>query len=66
MPDLIYGEEVDRRLNWSLGRAERLARKQKLPHYVLPDGSIRFSWEDVEQLIRPVAIANESEAHDVP
>lgn len=64
MPDLIYGEEVDRRLNWSLGRAERLARKQKLPHYVLPDGSIRFSWEEVEPLIRPVAIDNESEAQD--
>ena len=64
MPDLIYGEEVDRRLNWSLGRAERLARKQKLPHYVLPDGSIRFAWEDVAQLIRPVAIDNESEAQD--
>lgn len=64
MLDLIYGEEVDRRLNWSLGRAERLARKQKLPHYVLPDGSIRFAWEDVAQLIRPVAIDNESEAQD--
>ena len=64
MLDLIYGEEVDRRLNWSLGRAERLARKQKLPHYVLPDGSIRFSWEEVEPLIRPVAIDNESEAQD--
>ncbi len=43
MQDLNYGEDIDRRLNWPLGRAERLARKQKLPHYVLPDGSIRFA-----------------------
>ena len=33
----LYGEEVDQRLNWSLGRAERLARREKLPHVVLPD-----------------------------
>ncbi len=46
MQDLLYGEDIDRRLNWSLGRAERLARKQKLPHYMLPDGSIRFVWND--------------------
>ena len=59
MQDLIYGEEVDRRLNWSLGRAERLARKQKLPHYVLPDGSIRFVWDEVEPLVRRVAVPNE-------
>ena len=64
MQDLIYGEEVDRRLNWSLGRAERLARKQKLPHYVLPDGSIRFVWDEVERMVRRVDVADESEASD--
>ena len=64
MQDLIYGEEVDRRLNWSLGRAERFARKQKLPHYVLPDGSIRFVWDEVERMVRRVAVADESEASD--
>ena len=64
MQDLIYGEEVDRRLNWSLGRAERLARKQKLPHYVLPDGSIRFVWDEVERLVRRVDVADESEMSD--
>ena len=64
MRDLIYGEEVDRRLSWSLGRAERLARKHKLPHYVLPDGSIRFVWDEVERMVRRVAVADESEASD--
>ena len=48
----LYPEEVDRRLNWSLGRAERLARRQRLPHVLLPDGSIRFEWERIEQLLR--------------
>jgi hypothetical protein len=47
-----------------LGRAERLARKQKLPHYVLPDGSIRFVWEEVEKLIRQVPAPNESGVSD--
>ena len=50
----LYGEEVDQRLNWPLGRAERLARRGKLPHLVLPDGSIRFEWSPIEALIRRV------------
>ena len=66
MQDLVYSEDIDRRLNWPLGRAERLARKQKLPHYVLPDGSIRFAWEEVERLVRQIAVPNESGAHDAP
>ena len=37
--NLIYGEDIDRRLNWPLGRAERLARRGGLPHVVLPDGN---------------------------
>ena len=40
MNDLLYGEEIDQRLNWPLGRAERLARRKKLPHYVL--GAVHF------------------------
>ena len=50
----LYGEEIDKRLTWPLGRAERLARRQKLPHVVLPDGSIRFVWDQIEPLIRVV------------
>jgi hypothetical protein len=55
---LIYPEEVDRRLNWPLGKAERLARNRKLPHYVLPDGSIRFRWSEIEALVKQQAIGN--------
>jgi hypothetical protein len=55
MTKLIYSEDVDKRLSWPLGRAERLARRGKLPHVVLPDGAIRFSWSEVRQLIHRVA-----------
>jgi hypothetical protein len=55
---LLNSHEVDHRLGWTLGRAERLARKRQLPHYVLPDGSIRFLWEDVEPLIVAVAVGD--------
>ena len=48
---LLYGEDIDNRLNWPLGRASRLAKRGKLPHVVLPDGSIRFEWEAIEPLI---------------
>jgi hypothetical protein len=47
----IHPEDVDRRLGWKPGRAERLARQRKLPHVVLPDGSIRFEWAEIEPLI---------------
>ena len=53
-PDLIPPEDVDTRLGWTPGQASRLARKQKLPHYVLPDGDIRFAWAELAALIRHV------------
>lgn len=55
---LLYPEDVDQRLNWPPGRAERLARQQRLPHVLLPDGSIRFDWEQIESLILQVPAAN--------
>lgn len=48
---VIDGPEVDRRLAWPIGHAEKLAKRRKLPHLVLPDGAIRFRWNDIEQLI---------------
>ena len=51
MTDLLYGAEIDQRLYWPLGRAERLARRRKLPHCVLPDGTIRFEWATIEPLV---------------
>jgi len=50
----IDGPDVNRRLGWKPGRAERLARSGKLPHYVLPDGDIRFVWAEIEPLIRHI------------
>jgi hypothetical protein len=47
----MYPEEVDRRLGWKPGRAERLARQRRLPYVLLPDGSIRFDWGEIEPLI---------------
>jgi len=59
---LLYPEDVDRRLNWPLGRTERLARRKRLPHVVLPDGSIRLDWSEIEPLLRHVdAERDESE-----
>ncbi len=52
---LLYPEDIDRRLNWPPGRAERLARQRKLPHVRLPDGAIRFRWEEIEPLLLSVA-----------
>jgi hypothetical protein len=47
----LYPEDIDQRLNWPLGQAERLARRKKLPHVILPDGSIRFEWKTIEPLL---------------
>ena len=48
---MLTGLEIDKRLRWPLGRAERLARRGKLPHVVLPDGAIRFRWRSVRCLL---------------
>lgn len=51
MPNLLYPEEIDQRLNWPLGKAEKLARQRRLPYVLLPDGSLRFDWDEIERLI---------------
>ena len=51
---LLLPEEIDQRLNWPAGKAERLARRKKLPHVLLPDESIRFEWEAISALLRHV------------
>ena len=62
MTDLLYGEEIDKKLNWPLGRAERLARRGRLPHVVLPDGAIRLRWSTIEPLIVQVDSTSETDA----
>jgi hypothetical protein len=53
---LLYGEDIDQRLAWPLGRAKKLALRGTLPHVVLPDGEIRFEWETIEPLVRRVPV----------
>ena len=61
----VTPEEVDRRMDWRPGRAERLARQRRLPHVLLPDGSVRFVWDEVERLIvRVPAAATEGRARE--
>jgi hypothetical protein len=60
----LYPEEIDERLNWPLGRAAKLAKRQRLPHVVLPDGSIRFEWSAIEFLVKHVP-ASDSNATEV-
>ena len=52
--ELLFPEDIDARLNRPPGTANRLARRKKLPHYVLPDGSIRLRWEEIAPLVRHV------------
>jgi hypothetical protein len=54
MSCFLYPEDVDRRLSWPPGTAQRMARQRRLPHTVLPDGSVRFEWAEVEALLRHV------------
>jgi hypothetical protein len=64
---LLEGGEIDRRLSLRPGTAVRLARRDKLPHIVLPDGAIRFSWPDVAEALKQVVPARSGEteaAHD--
>jgi hypothetical protein len=64
--ELLYPEEIDRLLNWPLGTAARLVRRGKLPHYILPDGSIRLRWEEVEPLVHRVPAAEGEPAGGPP
>jgi hypothetical protein len=52
--ELVYPEQIDRNLSWPLGTAARLARRRLLPHYLLPDGSVRLRWEEILALVRRV------------
>lgn len=62
---LICGTTIDKRFDWPLGRAERLARRKRLPHVVLPDGTIRFDLAEVEALLRRVRITSDAGFEEV-
>lgn len=59
---LVYPEQIDRRFSWPFGTAARLARRNRLPHYLLPDGSIRLKWEEIEPLVQRVPLLKQQEA----
>ena len=48
---LLVSIEVDGIMRWRAGKAERLARKNMLPHLLLPTDEVRFTLEDVEQIL---------------
>jgi hypothetical protein len=58
----LTGVEIDKLYRWPLGRAERLARRKKLPHSVLPDGAIRFDPVKVAALVKEVDAVPSREA----
>jgi hypothetical protein len=58
----LYPEQIDRLLNWPLGTAARLARRGKLPHYRLPDGSFRFDRAEIEALVVHVVTKKSAES----
>jgi hypothetical protein len=51
---LLTPRDVDKRLAWPLGRAECLARRGKLTHVLLPDGTIRFRADAVDGFVRDI------------
>lgn len=51
MEQLIKPVEIDRLLDWPLGKSSKLAKQGKIAHLILPDGAIRFSQGDVEQIL---------------
>jgi hypothetical protein len=60
--ELELPELIDRRLVWPPGTAARLARRGKLPHYVLPNGDLRLRWDEVIGLVRRVAVGHAPQA----
>jgi predicted site-specific integrase-resolvase len=56
----LCADDIDARLNWERGTARRLARRGVLPHVVLPDGAIRFRWEEISRLLRYVPTAQQN------
>lgn len=65
MPEyLIDGLTVDRRLDLRGGTADRLAKRGKLPHVVLPDGAFRFRWSKVRKCLQVVQAAENRQGVD--
>jgi hypothetical protein len=57
----LFPEDLDKRMGWRPGRAGQLARQRRLPYVLLPDGSIRFDWDEIEPLIVRIPAVREGE-----
>jgi len=55
---LLTPGEVDTIFCYPNGRSARLARQGKLPHVVLPDGSLRFDAQALQKLIEELTVKN--------
>jgi len=66
LTELLYPDDIDSRLNWPTGRTSRFARSGKLPHYVLPDGSIRLRWVEIAPLVQHVVPSLDETKGDSP
>lgn len=53
MTNLLKERQVDLMLGYPSGRTKRLALKGKIPYITLPDGSMRFDEQVIEELIHP-------------
>jgi hypothetical protein len=62
--DLLLPENIDTRLNWPPGTTCRLARREKLPHYLLPDGSIRLCWDEIVPFVRHIIVPATTDHHE--
>lgn len=62
---LLLPEEADVLLRYPLGRSERLARRGKLPHIKLPDGSIRFHEAFIARIVNGESLPSAVEVSNV-
>lgn len=51
--NLLRPDEVDEFLRYPFGRSKKLAKKNKIPYILLPDGEIRFDKAEIIKLLKP-------------
>ena len=52
MRRLLTPRETDQLLRYPRGRSVRLARQNKLPAIVLPDGEVRFDQATIDRMLQ--------------
>ncbi len=59
---MMKPSELDRQFGWNTGTARKLAEKGRLPHVLLPDGSIRFEMDQILPLVKRCSPTTEASA----